>query len=684
MSKKDIQVKLYGAIHGGIDDIIKNHLTEVSYTKLSDVGRKGLKTALGKVNIDHPKAPAIKEALLANIPQLEAFIDNHSGVLLKETNSYRKPIIERVKGKPPVWANEADYKELVQYFTLETKTVTTTAESVAKQQARYDDIKANPAYKGKNVLNPEPSKVGDTTSFTGYKITDTEALIAGIKRDIAETVSYALETPETGEQSDLLKRWGELDKTLLDIADLNKTIGIERAGEAYAYKQTNTETGKYNITYGGTPPEPKEGIEQVIIYLDDVLTRDFIVWALADIKRTADKSGAGREVVNILNPEQHRYIGRPTTMGLLDMITKTIDGKDLADLKEQYIDRDSRKDSGGFLTHVSDPQTALPFDISDVGLDRNQKAKLVGNVVALTVQAVGALQAYKRDNPDSKGNIPIKDLAKYISRYSDDMAKNKGTLRPQYRQAILNGLTLATLAGDSYIISKDKKTGKARHGVVYLINRITEYETNKKGEITAVTTDFTPEYKASLQYNLGVLTDGVSKLKSPEAINLATYISDRQVAEQDKTVAGKPITFTADTLCKKASIVDKHVTKRYSTLAKLLDELQTESVAVGRWVTKSKGKAITGYDKDSQTLYIYPTTTAQNSYTTRERTKAVREAYKTEQAGRVKALKRYAKGYTDLEALASEMGVDRPELEGLLAGNKPITDGHLESLDLDI
>lgn len=291
----------------------------------------------------------------------------------------------------------------------------------------------------------------------------------------------------------------------------------------------------------------------------------------------------------------------------------------------EVSNRESRKDSGGFLTHVSDPQTALPFDITDVGLDASQKAKLVGNVVALTVQAVGALQAYRRDHPDKEGMIPIKDLAKYISRYSDDMAKNKGTLRPQYRQQILNGLTLATLAGTSYIISRDKKTGKARHGVVYLIDRITEYETNKKGDIIAVKTDFTQEYKASLQYNLGVLTDGVSKLKSPEAINLATYISDRQVAEQDKTVAGKPITFTADTLCKKASIVDKHVTKRYSTLAKLLDELQTESVAVGRWVTKSKAKAITGYDKDSQTLYIYPTTTAQNSYTTRERTRAGRE-----------------------------------------------------------
>jgi hypothetical protein len=69
----------------------------------------------------------------------------------------------------------------------------------------------------------------------------------------------------------------------------------------------------------------------------------------------------------------------------------------------------------------------------------------------------------------------------------------------------------------------------------------------------AVRADFTPEYKASLTLNLGVVLDGVQNLKTPEIKLLATYISDRQVAKQDDTIAGKPITFTADTLCIKAS-----------------------------------------------------------------------------------------------------------------------------------
>lgn len=312
-----------------------------------------------------------------------------------------------------------------------------------------------------------------------------------------------------------------------------------------------------------------------------------------------------------------------------------------------------------------------------------QQAKMVANSVALTVQSIGALQAYRRDNPDTDGYIKLKDLAQYIKKYADDMAV-KGSLRPQYRQQLLNGLTLATLAGTSYIISKDKKTGKARHGVVYLIDRISEYETNKKGDIIAVKTDFTTEYKASLQYNLGVLTDGVQNLERTEPINLATYILDRQVAKQNDTIAGKPITCNADTLCKKMGLTDQTVTNRYNTLTKILNELQAEGVAVGRWVTKAKGTTITGYNAESQTVYIYPTEAVQNAYTTRERTKAVREAYKTEQKARVKALKKYAKGYTDQGVLAKEMGITLYELEGLLAGVQPINAELLERIDTDI
>ena len=511
------------------------------------------------------------------------------------------------------------------------------------------------------------SKKGDKTKQQGYTVPDQKALEQFIKGKLHPDGKLrkigTISEGELQQGSTSLESYGDKLKA---IADLGEASGIN--------------LGEY--------PDQDKGvitINTAYITLESLLHSTLYQMVKITKAKPVEQvgEGVGREVVNIKDADQHRYIPRPTTGGLMDMITKAVEGKDINDLKERYLDQESRKADGGFLLHIDNPQTALPlaFDKSDI--TPRQQAKMVANSVALTIQSIGALQAYRRDNPDTDGYIKLKDLAQYVKRYADDMA-TKGSLRPQYRQQLLNGLTLATLAGTSYIISKDKKTGKARHGVVYLIDRISEYETNKKGDIIAVKTDFTQEYKASLQYNLGVLTDGVQNLERTEPINLATYILDRQVAKQNDTVAGKPITCKADTLCKVAGITDQTVTNRYNTLTKILNELQAEGVAVGRWVTKAKGNTITGYNPESQTLYIYPTETVQNTYITKERSKAIREAYKTEQKGRIKALKKYAKGYTDLDVLAKEMDVTRPELEGLLAGQQPIADELLERIDTDV
>ena len=123
---------------------------------------------------------------------------------------------------------------------------------------------------------------------------------------------------------------------------------------------------------------------------------------------------------------------------------------------------------------------------------------------------------------------------------------------------------------------------------------------------------------------------------------------------------------------------------KYNTLAKMLNDLESEGIAIGKWATKAKNKAITGYNKDSQTIYIYPTANLQQAYTTKARTKAERESYKTEQKARLTALKKYAGGYTDLDTLASELAIERVELDSLLAGQQPINDNVLEKMDLEI
>ena len=555
--------------------------------------------------------------------------------------------------------------------------------------------------------------------FTEYAIKDLDGLVGAIKRDErTKLILYKLELPQDvklikktvetaikDNNPDLLKDLPTPERYTERLAE---TLKLSPFGNSQVWTSFDTHlllgelgglvalTGVTDTTKGGSlytniPDKTLDGVPLPVtdsyqVTLDEITNDPETVGLLVKERRSKAElvgEGVGREVVNIKDADQHRYIGRPSTMGLMDMITKAVEGKDLNDLKERYLDQESRNADGGFLLHIDNPQTALPLAFDKDDITPRQQAKMVANSVALTVQSLGALQAYRRDNPDSDGYIKLKDLAKYVKRYADDMAI-KGSLRPQYRQQLLNGLTLATLAGTSYIISRDKKTGKARHGVVYLIDRISEYETNKKGDIIAVKTDFTQEYKASLQYNLGVLTDGVQNLDRTEPINLATYILDRQVAKQNDTIAGKPIKCRADKLCKVAGITDQTVTNRYNTLAKILNELQAEGVAVGRWTTEAKGNTITGYNPDSQKLYIYPTKAVQTTYTTKERTKAVREAYKTEQKARLKALKKYAKGYTDLDVLAKEMDISRHQLDELLAGQQPITVHLMGLIDTEI
>lgn len=116
----------------------------------------------------------------------------------------------------------------------------------------------------------------------------------------------------------------------------------------------------------------------------------------------------------------------------------------------------------------------------------------------------------------------------------------------------------------------------------------------------------------------------------------------------------------------------------------MLDDLQGEGIAIGKWTTKAKNKTITGYNKNSQTIYIYPTANLQQAYTTKARSKAERESYKTEQKARLTALKKYANGYTTFDTLASELDLERVELDGILAGQQPIVDRVLDKIDLEL
>ena len=116
-----------------------------------------------------------------------------------------------------------------------------------------------------------------------------------------------------------------------------------------------------------------------------------------------------RKVVNIKDPESHRYIGRPSTTSFIDMVEGAVNGKELENLGKIYRTKDEREAEGGFLAHIENPQVALPFIFDSA--DKRVQAKFMANSVTIAVDAVTALQGYLRDNPNNEDPIPIKVIA---------------------------------------------------------------------------------------------------------------------------------------------------------------------------------------------------------------------------------------------------------------------------------
>jgi len=623
----DDGLNVFFNIQDVINDIVSKETASTEYHTISEFYKPNLiRSAVNQLDIPY------KQKLLDNLTGIQDFFSKYQNSPLGVT---RRKIIND---------NAAKKLNISQYLSSKPETILLNQRPANDTRQEYTKVFIDNVTDATKIANKP---------LTTYRLINKKGLTRAVKNlqpnDYKELlVPMIIASPDNNPEK--LKTFWQ------DLIKLYDTCGI---------------TGVNNQT---SPPSgvTKEHIE----FLEALSHTLYIVF---DTNKPPSE-GASRSVVNIKDPDNHRYIGRPSTTSFIDMVEGVVNGRELKNLGKIYRNKDERKAEGGFLAHIDNPQEALPF-IDNT--DQQLKAKFMANSVALAVDAVTALQGYKRDNPNNKGYIKIKDLAMYIKRYADDI-KTKGSLRPQYRKAILNGLTIAQLMGADYIVDKNKKTEVTKWRKIYLIDRITDFETNKQGDVVAIRTDFTADYKASLTYNLGVVLDGIQNLKTPEIKLLATYISDRQVAKQNDTIEGKPVTSNADTLCSKAGITDQNLTHRYSTLTKMLNELQKEGVAVGKWITKAQGNTITGYNPDSQTIYIYPTKNVQLAYTTKEHSKAVRAGYKQEQKARLRALKKYAKEYTNLDVLATEMHITRIELNKLLAGQEPITYALLKRIEIDL
>lgn len=681
---------LYGNIEGAITDIIKAELTEPQKPiRLSEIKIKGLKQAIKSIKIADADTTDIQKALVDNIDKVKAFIENHGNYFLTQTKTYQKPQQEPIKDKGIVWANEADYKGLLKYFEKTTKTHTFTEDEIAEQKAKYDLLK--PKDKSEDNLadytTPRPfksNKVGDTYTFTVYQITDYEGLINDIKATVPQLNSYGIKDPS--ETEDL----GELNPVYLEVSKLAQEVGIKPSGMIWARRLVDRNTNAMRVIYRAEYTEPSKDPNTITtdVRFSDRLVYVILLWTMVRIKDANEKALKDkREIVNIKNAKKHDVLMQPHAIGLTDMIDGAFEGREFKNLyetyrKEGYGSNEQIKKEGGWLVHLSGQQSELPFDFGEG--DQKTLIKFMTNTKALVIDVTTALGRYLRDNPDHDPNdyISLTALAKYIGRYNDSKLK-KGELRPQYRQQILNGLTMAQLISADYVVGKDKR-GNKEWRKVYLLDRITDYKTyGNTNIVTGVKVDFTKEYKESVGLNLGVILDGVLLLNTPEHKALGAYILERFAQRQEATTKGEPQKMTADTLIKKAGITDSHKTNKLITLQKALDAF-VENGLIEKWVCKNGTKAIRGCDKDSQTILVYPTKNLIESYAPKSQTQAEYKAIKLEQRNRLSVLKAWFKGYTSRETASQHLGISVAELNELLAGSKIISDDVLEKINEEL
>jgi hypothetical protein len=183
--------------------------------------------------------------------------------------------------------------------------------------------------------------------------------------------------------------------------------------------------------------------------------------------------------------------------------------------------------------------------------------------------------------------------------------------------------------------------------------------------------------------NIGVILDGVQRLKTSEHKALGAYILERFAQYQASTIQGKPLKATTDTLIKKAGIIDSNTTNKLKTLQEALDQLVEISI-IAKWTTKNGKHNIRGYDKESQTILIYPTDNLVNGYTTKPQAQAEKHAIKLEQQNRQRKLKTWFKGYTDRTVASKELGVSVAELNEMLAGKKIINDDIIDTIESEV
>lgn len=650
----DDELNYLARTHGKVSTIPLSDFLVNSKGKLNP---NAFKKALEQIKPYGDKTPLDDELLLkkltANYKEVASFLESYATpTTLLFLNEY---------GKIPD-KNTPAYKEIeacYEYVQLEQKTINDNGKTY--HTLVYDDSKNGGAVYTTYVGKRRPKDGGE---WHGYILKESQAKVLAIidklpKANRAYSLAFA-----SGEQSSLLVKTAKLC-VKLGISPLDDT------------------DKEHPFVLNDENNEPFKG------YLSASIIFTYIIDAVSYLYELKQSKESGhRTIVNIKDAEKHAVMLQPHTLGLTDMIDGAFEGRDLKNLyknfrREGYKNNDEIKQKGEWLAHIDPKQSELPIDYGE--RDRKTLVKFMTQVKALVLDTAIALWLYRQEHPEYKPDEWVKliDLARYIERFNDKKLREKNELRPENKSQLLLGLQLAQLVGVDYRVNKDKR-GNYEWRRVFLINQITDFKTyGNTDSVIAVKVNFTKEYLESGGLNIGVILDGVQRLKTPEHKALGAYILERFAQFQASTIKGKPLTATADTLIKKAGIIDSNTTYKLETLQKALDQLVATNI-IAKWGTKNGKKNIRGYDKESQSLLLYPTENLINGYTTKPQTQAERHAIKIEQQNRQKKVKAWFKGYTSREVASRVLGISLAEFNEILAGKTIINNDIMDIIDSEM
>lgn len=575
---------------------------------------------------------AVLKALIAHHKEIAKFLEGYATpTTLLFINSY---------GKIPDEKSDA-YKELQACY----EHIKFTQKKITDDQGNtftsliYDDTETGNTIWHATVNGKRQAEDGE---YYGWLLRDKPKLLALIEKLPKDNKSYSLDFAS-----------GERTGLLVKVARLLVELGISPISEKDpAFNLVDNEDGNFTGYYSASV---------AFYYIIDLVSHLY--------EQKIDKEKEYRKIPNI-EGDNHTVVGLPTTLALDELLLHNAE-KELTTLVKKYRTPEAQEKDNGFSGFYNNEQGTLDGILTID--DPKTRQKIIRNFVALQYRALGAFIEYKKDNPDTN-KVVLSELAKYTPWANE--VKTKG-LKPEHRNALLNGLRLASLGAYKYRTGFTyEKIGGRRQKVysreyVYLLTRIKADRITENGTVLSVEIDYDPTYLKVLYLNMGVAIDNLNYLKNETAVVVGGYICTRFVQKQ-KAIAERhePLRVDANTLCEVACLTDQNTTNRYKNLTKILDEL-VDGKVIRSWANSKGKKYISSLDKDTLSLDIRPLDAS--IYITKGQNEAKKNYKAVSQERALTMLNELAnpkKNYVSLDALARDLNLPRKDLDMYLGGFK--------------